>query len=450
MSVFGNEQSPLSGASSTVSALPVAPQERFSAVDTLRGFALLGILAINIDFFALPCGIIFNPTIAGGFTGLDLLTYKVNSMLFLQKMMAIFSMLFGGGLILMTARAEKAGAKIGGVYYRRILWLLLFGIIHAYLFWYGDILVTYALCGLLLFPLRRRSHAFLISLGIAFIAFGILIQVGVGFLNEDLRNDAKRISQAREAGQEISARQEAILNTWDEIKASMMSGEEETARKIEAFRGSFADVQRARVKESLMIHTQAFPFMMFWRVFGLMLIGMGLMKTGFFKAAMSTKTYAVVAIVGYVIGLPLVYYGTTALAAHQYDIIYQFKIGGHFNNVGSILVALAHAGVIMILCKKGLLTGPLTRFAAVGRMALSNYFLHTLIGTTLFFGGYGLGLFGQINRFGLFWIAVAIWILQLAVSPIWLARFRFGPFEWLWRSLSYRKKQPMSLSEASE
>ena len=152
-----------------LSVAPVAPAERIRSVDILRGFAVLGILVVNIDFFALPMKVLFNPAIAGGFSGINLLTWKLNNVFFLQKMMAVFSMLFGAGLILMYNRAESTQGKFAGVWYRRISWLLLLGLLHGYLFWYGDILFMYAFCGLILYLFRRRSPRALIIVSMVFL-----------------------------------------------------------------------------------------------------------------------------------------------------------------------------------------------------------------------------------------------------------------------------------------
>ncbi|MCK5126094.1 MAG: DUF418 domain-containing protein [candidate division Zixibacteria bacterium] len=425
------------------SFVPVSGTERVSIVDILRGFALLGILAINIDFFALPSSIMFAPSLAGGFTGLDLLTWKVDSMLFFEKMMAIFSMLFGGGLILMMERAEKAGRKLGGIYYRRLFWLLLFGLIHAYFFWYGDILVSYAICGLVIFLFRKRGVKTLIILGIVVLLLGAGIQAGGGFGMGQLRKYAAIFEEKQEAGETLTTGETEMLGQWNEMKSFMRPDEETIAKDIAAYQGSLAQVHEKRVEESLMMHLQALPFMMFWRILGLMLLGMALMKSGFFKGEKSNKTYIAWIIAGYGIGLPVVYLGMETIAASGFDFIARMKVGGHYNYFGSILVALAHASTIILLYKSRILMGFLKRLEAVGRMALSNYFLDTLICTTIFFGGLGFGLFGTMNRFSLAGIVVVIWILQLIVSPIWLKHFRFGPFEWCWRSLTYWNRQPM-------
>jgi len=426
---------------------PVAAAERIATVDVLRGVAVLGILVINIDFFALPSAIIFNPTVAGGFTGINLLTWKVNSILFFEKMMAIFSMLFGAGLILMYNRAESVGKSFGGIYYRRVLWLLLFGLAHGYLLWYGDILHAYAVCGLFLYLLRRRSAKLLIILGLLLLMIGVLVQVGSGTFFNMLRHEAKAAETALAAGETLTPPQQGMSEAWKEISTVFDPSPEEIAEEIEAYRRGYSEILTRRAPESLMMQTQALLFMVFWRAIGLMLIGMGLMKLGVFSGKRSIRFYVICIIVGYGVGLPLCGYGAGSLIEHNFDFVYRFKIGNHFNYIGSILVALAHVGVVMVVCKAGLLTRLTRLLAAVGRMAFTNYLMQTLICTTIFYG-YGLGLFGWIERFGLMGFVLGIWILQLLISPLWLKHYRFGPAEWLWRSLTYWRWQPMRILRA--
>jgi len=447
---------------------PVVAAERIASIDVLRGVAVLGILVINIDFFALPSAIFFNPTVAGDFTGVNLLTWKaiffnptvagdftgvnlltwkVNTILFFEKMMAIFSMLFGAGLILMFNRAESVGRPFRGIYYRRILWLLLLGLAHGYFLWYGDILHAYAVCGLFLYLLRRRSAKLLIILGLLLLIIGVSVQVGSGVMFDLLRREAKAAETALAAGETLTPSQQGMSEAWKEMSVIFHPSPEEVAEEIETYQGSFLEILAHRAPEFLMMHTQALLFMVFWRAIGLMLIGMGLMKLGVFSGKRSIRFYVVCIIVGYGIGLPLCGYGAGSLIEHNFDFIYRFKIGNHFNYIGSILVALAHVGVVMVVCRAGLFTQLTRRLAAVGRMALTNYLMHTLICTTIFYG-YGLGLFGQVERFALMGFVLGIWILQLFVSLIWLKHFRFGPAEWLWRSLTYWRRQPMRLARA--
>ena len=423
---------------------PVSGRERLQSVDVLRGFSLLGILVINIYFFALPSGVYFDPTIAGGFTGVNLLTWKTSHLFFLQKMMAIFSMLFGGGLILMHDRAETAGKSFRGIYYRRIVWLMIFGLAHGFLFWHGDILFTYAVCGFLLYLFRRRSPRTLIIWAAVFLSLGILIQVGSGMQFERLRAAARQFEAAEASGAEITPELSAVVQMWEETKSYFVPTPGEVAEEVEAYRGNVSEVMAYRAPKTLMMQTQAMVFMVFWRAMGLMLLGMALMKLGVFSAKRSTRFYVICMIAGYGIGVPLAYYGASQLIAHSFDFIYGFKIGYHFNYIAGVLVSLGHVGLVMLAFRSGLLGWLTRRLAAVGRMALSNYLMHTIICTTIFYG-YGLGLFNRIDRFGLMAFVLAIWIFQLIISPVWLRHFRFGPAEWLWRSLTYRRRQPMRI-----
>ncbi len=149
--------------------------------------------------------------------------------------------------------------------------------------------------------------------------------------------------------------------------------------------------------------------------------------------------------IGYGIGLPLMVFDAIEMIRHGFSHEYLMHGGVFYNTYGSLVVALGHVGLLMLIVQAGALTWLTSRLAAVGRMALSNYLTHSIVCTTLFFG-YGFNLFGTINRTGLAAIVLAIWIFQLVVSPIWLRYFRFGPAEWLWRSLTYWRLQPMRVT----
>ncbi len=424
---------------------PVAAGERIDSVDVLRGFALLGILVINIVGYGLPSAVLFNPTVAGGITGANLVTWQVSYLLFFQKMMAIFSMLFGAGLVLMHERAEQRGRKsFASVYYRRILWLLIFGLAHAYLLWFGDILYFYAMCGLLLYPLRRRSPGLLIGLGAVLLIIGMLISVGLGFSMGFMRDQGTMAQEILDSGKTLTPEQEGILEGWTGMREGFDPTPEQLAKEYDTYRGGFIGIFNSRAIQSLVLQTFVFMVMLFWRIAGLMLIGMGLMKLGVFSAMRSLKFYTGMIIVGYGIGLPVVAYGGNLLIEHNFDFVYFFREGGQLDYAASVLVALGHIGLIMTICKTGLFKRLTRRLAAVGRMALTNYLMHTIVMTTIFYG-YGLGLFGYIDRFYLIFFVLGMWIIQLIYSPIWLGSFRFGPAEWLWRSLTYKRRQPMKV-----
>lgn len=423
---------------------PVLAQERIATVDIVRGMALLGILIINIDFFALPSVIIFNPSIVGDFAGVNLLTWKFGYLFFFEKMMAVFSMLFGGGLILMMNRSEKNNLRFKNFYYRRLMWLLVISLVHAYIFWYGDILFPYAICGMVIFLFRRKSPRFLIIFGISMLLFGLLIYSVSGFGMGFVRDQATQAQTALDAGKEITPDQRGMKQAWEQMSVMFNPSSETLTNEIDAYRGSYSEAFNSRMWMSIMMQTQAFISMMFWRIFGIMLIGMGLMKSGFLTGEKSIKTYTIWMIVGYVIGLPIVFYGMNSAIAHNFDFVRHMMYGAHFNYLASILIAIAHASLIILLYKKGMFVWLTSRLQAVGRMALTNYLIHTLIFTTIFYG-HGFGLFGSVERFWLLFMALAMWVIQLIYSPLWLKHFRFGPAEWLWRSLTYWKRQPMRM-----
>jgi uncharacterized protein len=176
-----------------------------------------------------------------------------------------------------------------------------------------------------------------------------------------------------------------------------------------------------------------------------MMIGMALMKLGVFSGQRSNRFYVLLMVIGFGLGLPLAYLGMSRWLADDFDFIRFFRVDAHFNYFGSVLVGLGYVGLIITIYNRGWLSWLTARLGAVGRMALTNYLLHSVILTTIFYG-YGFGLFARVERFALQGLVLAVWILQLIVSPIWLARFRFGPAEWLWRSLTYWKRQPMRMA----
>jgi len=166
-----------------------------------------------------------------------------------------------------------------------------------------------------------------------------------------------------------------------------------------------------------------------------------------FSARRSPAFYRRLMLVGYGLGFPLVGVGMWDLFRTRFEFVHSIIVSGHFNEAGSLLVALGHVALIMQLYQAGVWPALQARLAAVGRMALTNYLAQTVIATTIFYG-YGFGLFGAVSRFPLMGFVVAIWAVQLWYSPLWLKRFRFGPAEWLWRWLTYGRRPPMRLGVA--
>ncbi|QEH38745.1 hypothetical protein OJF2_73510 [Aquisphaera giovannonii] len=434
-------------AAAAAAAAPVTPEERLASVDTLRGLALLGILAMNIVGFGWPGAAYGDPLKGGGFDGSDRLIWFFNHLVFEEKMMTIFSMLFGAGLVLMGERAAARGASLRGVYYRRVLWLLAIGLVHSYLIWDGDVLVLYAQCGLFLYPFRRLSARALITIGVIFSLILIPIVLGFGLAIRGLERVTARVDAQVAAGKTPTRLDRRLRDLWvDDLQKELNPNPEQEKKdwdeSMAVHRGGYAGIVKKRAVGLVFEQTFGFVLGGFFFAMSRMLLGMGLMKLGVFSAERSRAFYLEMVGLGYGIGLPLMVIDARELVRHAFRPEYLLNGGEFYNLFGSLVVAMGHVGLIMLLVQSGSLAWLTGRLAAVGRMALSNYLTHSIVCTTLFYG-YGFGLFGQINRTGLAAIVLTIWIAQLLISPIWLKHFRFGPAEWLWRSLTYWKIQPM-------
>ena len=398
---------------------PTSPSQRIVAIDALRGFAVLGILIMNIQMFAMINQAYMNPRAFGSLEGIHGWVWALSHVLADQKFMTIFSILYGAGIYLVTRKIESEGRKSAGIYYRRTLWLLIFGLIHAYLLWHGDILVTYAVCALVIFLFRRVSPRWLLILGFLSILVPSLLFSFFGWSMPYWPPEAR----------------EDMLEDWQ-------PNPEIVERELSIYQGGWMEQMKGRVPESIKFQTFVFLIWTGWRVSGLMLAGIALLKLGVLTAERSRRFYGTMLLTGFGLGLPLVIYGITRNVQAGWAVDYSMFFGSRFNYWGSILIALGYIGGVLLICKSGYLKRLTARFAAVGRMAFSNYILQTLICTMIFYG-HGLGYFGWIERGGQILIVFGVWAFILIISPIWLRYFRFGPLEWAWRSLTYRRLQPI-------
>tara|TARA_R110002049_G_scaffold54869_40_gene152551 strand:+ start:1986 stop:3305 length:1320 start_codon:yes stop_codon:yes gene_type:complete len=423
-------------------AAPVASGQRISSLDTLRGVAVLGILVMNIYAFAMPFVAYQNPLVMGGTEIHNLATWFLTHIFFDQKFMSIFSMLFGAGIVLMMDRAEAKGAAFGPIFFRRQFWLLVLGMLHAYLIWFGDILFFYAAVGMLVFVFRHKSPRFLLITGSIMLLIGIGLSVMSSAYVEDLRTRAGALEARQLSGVALDEAELATVEEWAEFRDFMAPGPEQVREDVDTYRGGYPGIVAFRAPEVLMFHLQALPFFIVWRVGGLMLVGMALMKLNILSAQRDFSLYRRMLLVGYGLGLPLTVLSAFNAYAHDFDGVYMFGLGQVPNYFGSLLVAVGHIAAVMLLVKSGALRSLVARFSSVGQMALTNYLMHSLVMTTVFYG-YGLGLYGEVPRLAQMGFVAALIGVQLVLSPWWLARYRFGPAEWLWRSMTYWRRQPM-------
>jgi uncharacterized protein len=429
-------------------ALPVEGNERVASVDVIRGFALMGILAMNIVNFGWPGAVYSIPIMTPDYDWGDMGLWGLNHLIFDTKMMTLFSMLFGGGLVLMSDRAEGRGAKMRGVYYRRVFWLLVIGLIHAYLIWSGDILVMYASCGLLLYPVRKWSPKTLIIVGVCLNLLFVPLLLGFRFAGLPfMQRTAERVEAQTKAGQKPKDWEEKVSEGYKNLTKQEMPKREDFLKDIATYRGSYWGIVKDRASQLIWGQTLGFLFFGWWAIGGRMLIGMGLMKLGVFAAQCSKRTYLTMMIVGYGIGLPLILFDAIHESMNGFFLgqgISHVLDGWPMLNIyGSLPVVLGHIGLVMMIYQSNALPWLTRRLGAAGRMALSCYLFDSIFCTTLFYG-YGFDFYGSLHRPLLYAIVVAIWTAQLLVCPLWLERFRFGPAEWLWRSLTYWKFQSMT------
>ena len=408
-------------AGSSVLLAPTAANKRIASIDILRGFAVLGILMMNIQSFSMPASAYMNPSSFENLTGIDLWVWATSHALADQKFMAIFTMLFGASIIMISRKARKEHLRSGDLQSRRFVWLLIIGLLHAYLLWYGDILVAYAICGFFMFIFRSKKHKSLVRLGVLFLLIGSGIRLLMGYS-----------IPFWEPGQFEAFEAEIWRPTQNAL-----------SEEIDFYTSNWERQMIFRAPEAFNMQTIVFITTTFWRVSGLMLIGMGLQKRRVFAAKESKKFYLRLVTYGLIVGLPMVLAGIVINFHFDWDFKMSYFYVSQLNYWGSIAMALGYVGIVMLVAKISTTGFIAEKLANVGRLSLTNYLLQSIICTFVFYG-HGLGMFGDLERSVQAFAVLIVWIFQIIFSSIWLNYFKYGPFEWIWRSLSYGKLQPIS------
>ena len=407
----------------TSSMRPLPGIERIQSLDILRGIAICGILIINIQSFAMPGAAYLNPMAYGDMTGINGWVWKLSYILGDSKFMTIFSILYGAGIVLVTQRAKAKTGKSAGLHYRRTFWLLIIGLIHAHIIWSGDILVAYALCALFVYFFRNMKPRNLLIIGMLLISIHTIFYV---FLGTSLQFWPPEQLEAASAD-------------WKPLQSDL-------DKEIAAITGTWAEQISHNSMSAIFMETMVFLVIFLWRASGLMLIGMALYKWGVLTAERSRHFYKKGILIGWLIGFPIVIYGVYCQFDAGWSYEYSMFLGSQWNYWGSLGVSFGYICLVMLFAKSDILPWLKERLAALGRMALTNYIGQSVICTFIFFG-IGFGLFGQVERTGQILVVMGVWVVQLLWSKPWLDKFRFGPLEWVWRSLTYLKKQPMRKAE---
>jgi uncharacterized protein len=428
------------GLLSVVARAPVQQEERLVSLDIIRGVALFGILLMNITVFGLPYAY-SDPTVAGGATGADLWAWITTSMFFEGTQRGLFSLLFGAGVILLTERIDRRGGDASDVFFRRNLWLIVFGIVHGFLLlWTGEILFYYGATALFVYAFRKAAPKTLIAIAISGLVFNAAWNQ-LDAYNGLKKHRAFQEAQAAEAaGATLTRQQTGALKAWEEVLDDMKPDAAKIQEEIDAKRGSYFGIVAHQAPR--LTHYQSWwMYRFFFDLFSMMLIGMAMFRLGLLQLGHPRGAYVRMVVIGYGIGLTVNYFEVRHLLDANFAVLARMNADVTYD-LGRLAMTAGHVGVLMLFCNSGLLPGLQRRLAAVGQLALSNYITHSVICAFVFYG-FGLGLFGQLQRHQLYYLVFATWAVQLVVSPLWLARYRFGPVEWLWRSLTYGQRQPM-------
>ncbi|MFQ5424351.1 MAG: DUF418 domain-containing protein [Phycisphaerae bacterium] len=437
----------------------MAERDRIATLDVLRGVAVLGILLVNVQYFAFTFPRASNWTWAG-LDGPERLTRIFVGFFAEGKFITIFSVLFGMGLALQHHRTRRAGRPFAGLYARRLGVLFLFGLIHGTLFWYGDILALYAVIGFAALLCRSLAPRTLLILATCLFCAPCL---GVGALA--LRNPNADWSE-RNWAEMLGVRDRAPAvydgGSADSTSTAPASGpasqphraavprRRNLTARLARFLSNEARIYRSGTWTEMALH-RTFVYLAVvsethipiysWRTAAMFLLGMVLIRSGLFDDTPRRRDmYRRMVFVGLGVGVPLeaVSIFLQADGDRRAGVACVQFLCDWF---GSFSLALAYLGGLGLVCLDATWLKRLRPVAAVGRMALTNYLSHTLICVFIFYS-FGLGLFETISHPQALLLVPAIYLVQLILSPIWLHHFRFGPFEWVWRSLTYWRLQP--------
>ena len=407
---------------------PVAPKQRIATVDILRGFALLGILLVNMQQF--------NGSFVGIIAALDkpVTTLDQWAIWFVDffaegKFYSIFALLFGLGLALQYQRAEAQGAHFGSYWLRRMAVLLVIGLVHAYLIWTGDILILYSLLGALLLLWRKARPATLLIWTLALLLLPLLINAALWAL---VTLGAQSMGEA------------AMAEVLDEAMGGYAVQVAEADRIYAT--GSYIAITWQRVAEMNLVFS-TLPFFA-PNIFAMMMLGLYAGKRRIFEELpahlpLIRKLWVWGLVIGVIGNFLYVYFGEQASRTMPSPQLLVSVTGQTF---GAPALAIFYMTSLTLLAQRSDWQRRLAPLSYVGRMALTNYLLQSIICTLIFYG-YGLGLYGKFGAAGTIVLAVAIYVLQVFFSNWWLRRFQFGPMEWLWRTLTYGRWQPMALQQ---
>lgn len=403
-------------------------EPRHISLDAMRGFAVMGILAMNIIGFAMPEWAYVTPAAYGTETLADQIAWALSFIFIDGKMRGLFSLLFGASMMLIIDRATAKGKSAAQVHYRRMAWLAVFGLAHYFFIWSGDILFLYAIIGMIAFGFRNWPPAKLIKVALIIFAVGLAL-LGAQF-------------GGLQVFQYFATRPDASADMARQFRELMDIGDLafNIAPDLALHRGSYAAITLDKLDEwsaPLILVVQSIS-----ETLPLMMVGMAMQKSGFMTGDWDAADYRRWVMRMVPAGLLLTAALAVWIVAAGFDRITALAVFYVWGAIPRMMLTIGYAAVLILIIGHYRNHLMLTRVAAAGRAAFSNYLGTSIIMTTIFYG-YGFGLFGHVGRAGLWLFVLGAWALMLLWSKPWLMKFHYGPLEWLWRSLARGKMQAM-------
>ena len=298
----------------------------------------------------------------------------------------------------------------------------------------------YGLMGMFLFPFRNTKAVHIFALGVGLLIAGAALNAYDSYHAADLQRQAAEAARITKGGGKVPKKLDDASKAWQAKLEKMDPPPERIADVVRKMRAGYWSAASEKRDMTYWMESEFHYRYSYFDILSMMLIGMALFKWRVLHAELAAGWYGMIMLAGYGVGLPVNWFETRAYMEANYSLTAYYDVAVTYD-LGRLSMVVGHVGAIMLFCKSGAMAWLQSSLAAVGRMALTNYVMHTVITTLVFIG---LAQFGQWQRYQLYFLVIAIWIFQLIVSPIWLNRFYFGPLEWLWRSLTYLKKQPLA------
>ena len=431
-------------------AVPLAPvrgRDRIAVLDVIRGVAILGIFFMNIPFMSGPIWLSQSDPRAMGWSAADRLAWIVIETTWEGTQRGMLEFLFGAGLLVTAAKAMEPDGPVAvaDLYIRRNLWLLLFGLIDIFcLLWPGDILHVYALCALALFPFRRLSVRWLIPLGLSFAAFGLIFGA-IQYHKRSNTQAAYHTAMAKQqAHQPLTKEETEAVKEWRKIE-DRVAGKDpviqrEAKKEAEArASGSMADYAGWFIGAYLTILDKGELLGGVVEAFPTMLLGMALWKLGVIQGRRSTREYLLLLLLAYGFGMGARYIG----CLERLTFIPQPKTLWMTDELARLAVSLGHIVAINLLVRGALSGKVIGVFGPAGQMAFTLYFMEQIAGIWIMFSPIGLDLPPGQGWAHLALQASIVIAVLLVFANIWMRAFASGPLEWLWRSLTYGRLQPL-------